>query len=146
MFSFFTWISCIVVQLLTLDILLHIIADFTVISFVQGGLDPDVHLKNLNLFYQDEKLKGDLVTRKKLENLDPASFSSILILADESATGNFIADADSRNLATLLLLRDIMVKSNEAQQLGSTDAVKPYSAYVTEVGNASHWTGLFIHI
>lgn len=59
---------------------------------------------------------GDLVTRKKLENLDPSSFSSILILADESATGQFIADADSRNLATLLLLRDIMVKKD---QLGS---------------------------
>ncbi|GMH39161.1 hypothetical protein BSKO_07059 [Bryopsis sp. KO-2023] len=87
----------------------------------KGGLDPDVDLKNLTLYYQDEKLKGDLVTRKKLENLDPASFSSILILADESATGNFIADADSRNLATLLLLRDIMMKSKQSEGLSEAE-------------------------
>ena len=75
---------------------------------IQGGLDPERGLKNLVLRYRDEELEGDLITRKKLEALDPASFSSILVLADESACGDDIADADSRNLATLLLLRDIM--------------------------------------
>jgi len=69
-------------------------------------------LKNLTLHYMDPSLEGDLVSRRKLSSLDPGSFSSILILADESANGANIADADSRNLTTLLLLRDIMMKTN----------------------------------
>lgn len=109
-------------------------------------MDPDVDLKNLKLFYKDEKLKGDLVTRKKLENLYPSTFSSILILADESATGNFIADADSRNLATLLLLRDIMVKSKESEPLGSTELSKSFSAHVTEVSCSKVGTSLFAFV
>eukprot|EP00803_Ostreobium_quekettii_P011333 evm.model.scf_769.2 EVM.evm.TU.scf_769.2 scf_769:22581-30531(-) len=78
-----------------------------------GGLDLEAGaLKNLTLHYMDPSLEGDLVSRKKLSSLDPGSFSSILILADESANGANIADADSRNLTTLLLLRDIMMKTN----------------------------------
>lgn len=60
-------------------------------------------------------MEGELVSRKRLEELAPEQFSSILILADESATfatagsvddgANASADSDSRNLATLLLLR-----------------------------------------
>lgn len=89
----------------------------------QGGLDPDADLKKLVLHYQEENLYGDLVSRKKLESLDPGSFSSILILADESASGANIADADSRNLTTLLLLRDIMM-----QKLSSSQVTNPFKA------------------
>lgn len=63
---------------------------------------------------------GDLVTRKKLSNLDPSSFSSILILADESATGVDIADADSRSLASLLLLTDLMKEQEDESELSET--------------------------
>eukprot|EP00210_Caulerpa_lentillifera_P003101 g2963.t1 len=87
---------------------------------VQGGLHPERNLKNLKLMYKEEGLKGDLITRKKLAALEPLSFSSILILADESAKGADLADADSRNLATLLLLRDLMAESLGSQT--STDS------------------------
>ena len=65
---------------------------------------------------QEESLQGNPVDRHSLEQLRPESFSSILILADDTEhwdmntsslnTAN-IADADSRCLASLLLLRDI---------------------------------------
>ncbi|KAK9868350.1 hypothetical protein WJX84_002514 [Apatococcus fuscideae] len=85
---------------------------------IKGGLDP-ANLKNLKLVYKNKKLEGEMVNRKGLEDLEPEQFNSILILADESEmhmlppggsggseSGN-IMDADSRNLASLLLLRDI---------------------------------------
>jgi hypothetical protein len=62
------------------------------------------------------QVEGELVSRKRLEDLAPEQFSSILILADESATfstksdAEGAADSDSRNLATLLLLRDLQTK------------------------------------
>lgn len=86
---------------------------------IEGGLNPDKDLKNLVLVYKENYLEGDLITRKKLEALDPASFSSILVLADEAASGDNIADADSRNLATLLLLRDIMRLPVKAEVLSA---------------------------
>ena len=62
---------------------------------------------------QEPELEGDPVNRVHLEQLRPETFSSILILAnDPSFWGpkqqrDNIADADSRCLASLLLLRDI---------------------------------------
>lgn len=65
---------------------------------------------------QEECLQGNPVDRHSLEQLRPESFSSILILADDTehwevsltqSTRANIADADSRCLASLLLLRDI---------------------------------------
>ena len=57
------------------------------------------------------------MNRTRLEQLHPERFSSVLILADDAARvvpanvksphGSSIADADSRCLASLLLLRDI---------------------------------------
>ena len=48
--------------------------------------------------------------RKNLEALDPSRFSSILLLADDTE-GRDVTDADSRSLATLLLLRDIQARA-----------------------------------
>jgi len=56
------------------------------------------------------QLQGELVSRKNLEALNPQQFSSILLLADSTAASG-ITDADSRNLATLLLLRDIQAQA-----------------------------------
>lgn len=83
---------------------------------IKGGLDPKKDLLNLTLKYQDAALQGDPVDRHSLEQLRPEGFSSILILADDTehwvdkselGRGESIADADSRCLASLLLLRDI---------------------------------------
>ena len=66
---------------------------------------------------QEPSLQGDPVDRHSLEGLRPESFSSVLILADDTEYWSLkatetrklanIADADSRCLASLLLLRDI---------------------------------------
>ncbi len=69
------------------------------------------------------QVEGELVSRKRLEELAPEQFSSILILADEMATfgagssSDGAADSDSRNLATLLLLRDLQTKRMGPQPL-----------------------------
>ncbi|KAK9903321.1 hypothetical protein WJX75_002746 [Coccomyxa subellipsoidea] len=90
------------------------------------GLDP-TRLQNLTLIYKVQEVEGELVSRKRLEELAPEQFSSILILADEMATfgagsnaGSNVdgaADSDSRNLATLLLLRDLQTKRMGPQPL-----------------------------
>lgn len=77
---------------------------------------------------QEAALQGDPVDRQSLEQLRPETFSSILILADDSEhlelwreNGHSIADADSRCLASLLLLRDIQssrVHYGNARQSG----------------------------
>ncbi len=50
---------------------------------VAGGLDP-TSLKNLRL----RNVEGDPVNRKRLEELKPERFTSVLILADEGAAFN----------------------------------------------------------
>ncbi|CAL5222099.1 g4408 [Coccomyxa viridis] len=88
------------------------------------GLDP-TRLTNLTLVYKVQEVEGELVSRKRLEDLAPEQFSSILILADESATFSTAdadqasADSDSRNLATLLLLRDL-----QSKRMGSEAALR----------------------
>lgn len=56
-----------------------------------------------------ENDEGNAVIRRHLESLPLESFDSILILADESVEDSAI-QADSRSLATLLLIRDIQAK------------------------------------
>ncbi|GAQ84141.1 ion channel DMI1 chloroplast precursor [Klebsormidium nitens] len=67
----------------------------------EGGLDPAT-LKNVTLVHQ----KGNPVNRRHLETLPMEDFDSVLILADEDLEDSVTA-ADSRSLATLLLIRDI---------------------------------------
>jgi len=95
----------------------------------------DVGFRNEGLV-QEEALQGNPVDRTSLEALRPESFSSILILADnteywqrltdQGATDN-MADADSRCLASLLLLRDIqssrMHYGNTRQSSGPPHAI-----------------------
>eukprot|EP00123_Amoebidium_parasiticum_P016867 comp23617_c2_seq1/m.40189 comp23617_c2_seq1/g.40189 ORF comp23617_c2_seq1/g.40189 comp23617_c2_seq1/m.40189 type:complete len:773 (-) comp23617_c2_seq1:135-2453(-) len=73
----------------------------------EGGLEVS-KLRNLTLVHR----QGNTVLRRHLEPLPLEEFESILILADESYENN-IQDADSRSLATLLLIRDI-----QQQRLG----------------------------
>ncbi|KAI3992484.1 hypothetical protein MKX01_022575 [Papaver californicum] len=73
-------------------------------KLTDGGLDFD-HLMNITLVH----CEGNAVIRRNLESLPLETFNSILILADESVEDSAI-QADSRSLATLLLIRDIQAK------------------------------------
>ncbi|CAN1164955.1 Ion channel CASTOR [Linum perenne] len=73
-------------------------------KLIDGGLDIS-RLVNICLVNRD----GNAVIRRHLESLPLESFDSILILADESVEDSAI-QADSRSLATLLLIRDIQAK------------------------------------
>lgn len=73
-------------------------------KLIDGGLEIS-RLANIKL----ENREGNAVIRRHLESLPLESFDSILILADESVEDSAI-QADSRSLATLLLIRDIQAK------------------------------------
>ncbi|KAM0946516.1 putative CASTOR/POLLUX/SYM8 ion channel domain, NAD(P)-binding domain superfamily [Dioscorea sansibarensis] len=73
-------------------------------KLVDGGLDFG-RLENITLVNRE----GNAVIRRHLESLPLQLFDSILILADESVEDSAI-QADSRSLATLLLIRDIQAK------------------------------------
>ncbi|XP_019189182.1 PREDICTED: ion channel CASTOR-like isoform X2 [Ipomoea nil] len=73
-------------------------------KLTDGGLDVS-RLENIALVNRE----GNAVIRRHLESLPLESFDSILILADESVEDSAI-QADSRSLATLLLIRDIQAK------------------------------------
>nr|GMD96658.1 ion channel CASTOR-like isoform X1 [Ipomoea batatas] len=73
-------------------------------KLTDGGLDV-TRLENISLVNRE----GNAVIRRHLESLPLESFDSILILADESVEDSAI-QADSRSLATLLLIRDIQAK------------------------------------
>ncbi|KAJ0034851.1 hypothetical protein Pint_26194 [Pistacia integerrima] len=73
-------------------------------KLIDGGLDLS-RLENITLVNRE----GNAVIRRHLESLPLESFDSILILADESVEDSAI-QADSRSLATLLLIRDIQAK------------------------------------
>ncbi|XP_050374264.1 ion channel CASTOR-like isoform X1 [Argentina anserina] len=73
-------------------------------KLTDGGLEIS-RLVNISLVDRE----GNAVIRRHLESLPLQSFDSILILADESVEDSAI-QADSRSLATLLLIRDIQAK------------------------------------
>ncbi|KAL1557203.1 ion channel CASTOR-like isoform X2 [Salvia divinorum] len=97
-------------------------------KLTDGGLEVD-RLMNIILVHR----KGNAVIRRHLESLPLESFDSILILADESVEDSAI-QADSRSLATLLLIRDI-----QAKRLPYKEAM----AYQTHRGSFSQgsWIG-----
>ncbi|XP_052198448.1 ion channel CASTOR-like [Diospyros lotus] len=73
-------------------------------KLIDGGLDIN-RLVNISIVNRE----GNAVIRRHLESLPLESFHSILILADESVE-DLAIKADSRSLATLLLIRDIQAK------------------------------------
>ncbi|KAG2398315.1 Ion channel [Vigna angularis] len=95
-------------------------------KLTDGGLDIN-RLENISLVNRD----GNAVIRRHLESLPLESFDSILILADESVEDSAI-QADSRSLATLLLIRDI-----QARRL-------PYVAMASQVHGGSFSKGSWI--
>ncbi|CAL5195113.1 unnamed protein product [Lathyrus oleraceus] len=95
-------------------------------KLTDGGLDIN-RLENITLVNRE----GNAVIRRHLESLPLESFDSILILADESVEDSAI-QADSRSLATLLLIRDI-----QARRL-------PYVAMVSQAHGGSFSKGSWI--
>jgi len=73
------------------------------------------NLQNLRIIHE----RGNPVLRRHLESLDLENFSSILILADEAVETN-MQTADSRSLASLLLIRDIIKKRHAAGMTSSS--------------------------
>ncbi|GBG27176.1 Ion channel CASTOR [Hondaea fermentalgiana] len=76
-------------------------------------------LRNLRIIHEE----GNPVLRRHLEKLDLKDFSSILILADEAFETN-MQTADSRSLASMLLIRDIIEKRHmqALADIGDLDA------------------------
>ncbi|KAK7338239.1 hypothetical protein VNO77_18842 [Canavalia gladiata] len=95
-------------------------------KLTDGGLDIN-RLENISLVNRE----GNAVIRRHLESLPLESFDSILILADESVEDSAI-QADSRSLATLLLIRDI-----QARRL-------PYEAMTSQAQGGSFSKGSWI--
>ncbi|XP_057720585.1 ion channel CASTOR-like [Arachis stenosperma] len=95
-------------------------------KLTEGSLDIN-RLENISLVNRE----GNAVIRRHLESLPLESFDSILILADESVEDSAI-QADSRSLATLLLIRDI-----QARRL-------PYEAMASQAHGGSFSKGSWI--
>ncbi|XP_024984173.1 ion channel CASTOR-like [Cynara cardunculus var. scolymus] len=87
-------------------------------KLIDGGLDIE-RLMNITLVHRE----GNAVIRRHLESLPLESFDSILILADESVEDSAI-QADSRSLATLLLIRDIQAKRLPYREAKATQGRK----------------------
>ena len=80
--------------------------------FEAGGLDVS-KLKNLKI----RNVVGNPILRRDLSRLpnELNSFGSVLILADQALETN-VSSADSRSLAALLLIRDMISKRNKKQK------------------------------
>lgn len=83
---------------------------------LHGGLNVD-SLQNLTLVYKERMMQGEVVDRKRLEDLRPEQYTSILILSDADNLGT--VDSDSRCIAVALLLRDI--QSSRLAELAMDD-------------------------
>ncbi|XP_016900285.2 ion channel CASTOR-like [Cucumis melo] len=102
-------------------------------KLVDGGLDIS-RLENISLVDRE----GNAVIRRHLESLPLESFDSILILADESVEDSAI-QADSRSLATLLLIRDIQAKRMPVRDAKATAHKGSFSqgSWIGEMQQAS---------
>ncbi|KAJ7520576.1 hypothetical protein O6H91_19G011200 [Diphasiastrum complanatum] len=100
-----------------------------------GGLDPN-RLENIHLVHRE----GNAVIRRHLESLPLETFDSILILADE-ALEDSVVNADSRSLATLLLIRDIQSKRlpyRDAKTVHYRQAGSSQTSWIREMQQASN--------
>ncbi|XP_002966521.2 probable ion channel POLLUX isoform X3 [Selaginella moellendorffii] len=104
-------------------------------KLLDGGLDPQ-SLFNIKLVHRE----GNAVIRRHLESLPLETFDSILILADE-ALEESVVKADSRSLATLLLIRDIQSKRlpyKETKTVQIRQAGSSHTSWIREMEQASN--------
>ncbi|XP_065630476.1 ion channel DMI1, partial [Quercus suber] len=103
-------------------------------KLADGGLDVS-RLENVELVHHE----GNAVIRRHLENLPLEKFDSILILADELLEDS-VVQADSRSLATLLLIRDIQSERLQHKDRNSTSlrfSGFSHSSWIRQMQNAS---------
>ncbi|XP_050272819.1 probable ion channel POLLUX isoform X2 [Quercus robur] len=103
-------------------------------KLADGGLDVS-RLENIELVHHE----GNAVIRRHLENLPLEKFDSILILADELLEDS-VVQADSRSLATLLLIRDIQSERLQHKDRNSTSlrfSGFSHSSWIRQMQNAS---------
>lgn len=67
-------------------------------------------LQNLTVVYKETMMQGDVVDRKRLEDLHPEQYTSILILSDADNLGT--VDSDSRCIAGALPVLCYLRKSS----------------------------------
>jgi hypothetical protein len=99
-----------------------------VLSF-DCGVDIDFRprhcpAQNLTVVYKEAMMQGDVVDRKRLEDLHPEQYTSILILSDADNLGT--VDSDSRCIAGALNLNPSVLPQNvhpsHDDNLGSVDS------------------------
>ncbi|KAL3690885.1 hypothetical protein R1sor_004536 [Riccia sorocarpa] len=103
-------------------------------KLTDGGMNPH-KLVNIRLIHHE----GNAVIRRHLEKLPLETFDSILILADECSEDS-IVNADSRSLATLLLIRDIQSKrmaNHEPKKVNLRHAGGPHGSWINQMQHAS---------
>ncbi|KAG3198789.1 Ion channel [Phytophthora cactorum] len=94
-------------------------------SLLESGLDITT-LKNLRIVHH----LGNTAIRRQLEKLPWSSFTSIMILSDQSRETD-IMHSDSHSLASLLLIRDLQGQS--LKMTNCTEAVPNYCKCISEI-------------
>ncbi|KAI9997733.1 hypothetical protein PInf_001664 [Phytophthora infestans] len=94
-------------------------------SLLESGLDVNT-LKNLKIVHH----LGNTAIRRQLEKLPWTSFTSIMILSDQSRETD-IMHSDSHSLASLLLIRDLQGQSLRANS--GSEAVPNYCKCISEI-------------
>ncbi|OWZ23422.1 Ion channel protein [Phytophthora megakarya] len=94
-------------------------------SLLDSGLDINT-LKNLKLVHHI----GNTAIRRQLDKLPWDSFTSIMILSDQSRETD-IMHSDSHSLASLLLIRDLQAQS--AKKANGPDVVPEYCKCISEI-------------
>ncbi|POM75264.1 Ion channel, partial [Phytophthora palmivora] len=94
-------------------------------SLLDSGLDIST-LKNLKLVHH----LGNTAIRRQLEKLPWDSFTSIMILSDQSRETD-IMHSDSHSLASLLLIRDL--QAQYIRRINGPNAVPEYCKCISEI-------------
>ncbi|KAF4138284.1 Castor and Pollux of voltage-gated ion channel [Phytophthora infestans] len=94
-------------------------------SLLESGLDVNT-LKNLKIVHH----LGNTAIRRQLEKLPWTSFTSIMILSDQSRETD-IMHSDSHSLASLLLIRDLQGQSLRTNS--GPEAVPNYCKCISEI-------------
>ncbi|KAJ8564075.1 hypothetical protein ON010_g7269 [Phytophthora cinnamomi] len=96
-------------------------------SLLDSGLDIST-LKHLSLVHHI----GNTAIRRQLEKLPWSTFTSIMILSDQSRELD-IMHSDSHSLASLLLIRDLQARSLKETHGHLPDAVPDYCKCISEI-------------
>lgn len=94
-------------------------------SLLESGLDINA-LKNIRLLHH----LGNTAIRRQLEKLPWRSFTSIMILSDQSREMD-IMHSDSHSLASLLLIRDLQTRTLKA--ISGSDSKPDFCKCISEI-------------